>query len=645
MTKLDSLSCYEGYIKKLTVDDLLRSTSLGLRNISDRLFILDVIDFLTLRNLPVNKIQVGDTIQITGAGINGTGVVKSGSVTDNGGTLIVFSGDPLLYWERIYNGDIMLEWFESENNQTQLVKAITLANNEKVRVDPGGKTYTITSQLFLPLYGFSGGGIFTGANCIWQYSKEINNSNGILTFDSLTIDSVWFSSFNGLIRVLGNVVYKSTNAFWGVFWNNFGDWDIIGELQIDPDAGQSVNQNRWGVVHCGGLRILSGTVNVIREAHSNKFDSIDTTTANMTAQDSSTGWHILNESDVQQTNIICSWYAEATGQRSIRGNWHILHSNIDGLGNHLVTTERNHSLFTNTQIERNDGDHLAAGVENMAIGGEWDILNSTATAPYCLQTFGTIINQYVNFGITDQPSGIDKQTTIDLSSAFSGYQINFNFTTPKTVVTGLWYKGDDFITTQSDGGAFTNVTPHVTSSGWKLIRFVLPNVTSWIRLFLNTSGTDYKLTTIGSFFCTLTKTALLPVKKSSFKIRGNESNVAIGATTSIPVPLLSGSDANNNIAGRLTVRIKGNAGGPTFVGVVGIWDGLVANSQYTSPLGPAGTVVVTELGSSLQPINQVGVPTVTVTPTTTGIDFVVGGVPGDPVDLYWELTPFEHVTF
>lgn len=54
----------------------------------------------------------GDVISLTDDGVWGPGIIKTGTVTDNGGTLIVFTDDSNRYWERIVDGVVRAEWFE-----------------------------------------------------------------------------------------------------------------------------------------------------------------------------------------------------------------------------------------------------------------------------------------------------------------------------------------------------------------------------------------------------------------------------------------------------------------------------------------------------------------------------------------------------
>lgn len=79
--------------------------------VADFLENLHVADYTALRGLTSSELQDGDVITVTNDGIAGPGVIKTGTVTDNGGTRIVFTDDSNRYWERVYKGAVFIEWF------------------------------------------------------------------------------------------------------------------------------------------------------------------------------------------------------------------------------------------------------------------------------------------------------------------------------------------------------------------------------------------------------------------------------------------------------------------------------------------------------------------------------------------------------
>lgn len=70
-----------------------------------------VDNYVTLRAKTSANYTDGDVITITNDGIAGQFIVKTGTVTDNGGTLIVFTDDSNRYAERLYSGMINVMWF------------------------------------------------------------------------------------------------------------------------------------------------------------------------------------------------------------------------------------------------------------------------------------------------------------------------------------------------------------------------------------------------------------------------------------------------------------------------------------------------------------------------------------------------------
>jgi hypothetical protein len=498
-------------------------------------------------------------------------------------------------------------------------------------------TFSAGADVLLPAYGMRGFGVFSGATCKWFRLKNMY-THGHFEFNSgLAIDSVWESQIAGTMIVTGDLLLQSTDALWGTFWNDFiATWRVSGEIIIDVDGGQSVNQNKLGNTKCAGLRVRGVSGSGARECHANRFAMLDTTTANMTAADGSTGWHIINESVLNQSNTIEQWYSEGTGKRSIRGNWNVIGSNVDATSAFNAQTERNHYLFSNSNIQRNNGDFFAGNPANLAVGGEWDILAEAGDRPKSLNPLGTTASATA-LGAAGVPSNIYKEYCRSTSSSFSGFQINFNLPHQQAVVFSMWYKGDDFATAETDGGDFNTPSIYFThSSGWKLLRMVFSNVTKWVKLYMNAAGATAKTTSINSFFASATKTTFLPQAKFESRIFGTDTNKSSGATVAIAIPV-DDVAGNSNGAGVLTVRARGYSDGPT-VGIAGIWKGLVTRNVYA---GVPTTTVVTVLGSATQGINSAGVPTMVAVGTTTGVNFTTTLAGADNYDLRWVYEPLQ----
>lgn len=79
--------------------------------VTQRLNNIDVATYVALRGITSTQLADGDTINVTNSGVAGQFVVKTGTVTDNGGTLIVFTDDSNRYAERPYNGALNVGWF------------------------------------------------------------------------------------------------------------------------------------------------------------------------------------------------------------------------------------------------------------------------------------------------------------------------------------------------------------------------------------------------------------------------------------------------------------------------------------------------------------------------------------------------------
>jgi len=73
-----------------------------------------VDNYSTLRAKTSGGYTDGDVITVTDDGIAGDFVVKTGTVTDNGGTLIVFTDDSNRYAERLFNEIVLVDWFEPD---------------------------------------------------------------------------------------------------------------------------------------------------------------------------------------------------------------------------------------------------------------------------------------------------------------------------------------------------------------------------------------------------------------------------------------------------------------------------------------------------------------------------------------------------
>lgn len=72
---------------------------------------IPVSGYAELRALTSSSYTDGQVITVTSDGVAGHFVIKTGSVTDNSGTLIVFTDDSNRYAERIFDGEVSVKWF------------------------------------------------------------------------------------------------------------------------------------------------------------------------------------------------------------------------------------------------------------------------------------------------------------------------------------------------------------------------------------------------------------------------------------------------------------------------------------------------------------------------------------------------------
>lgn len=411
-----------------------------------------------------------------------------------------------------------------------ITAAIAKANDLLIPVDPDGMEYTITSNLDLPKFGFSGSGKITGATCTWSFTKTITTGTGILEFDDLIFDSVWDSSFNGKLKINGDITYKSSNTFWGCYWNNFGDIEASGTLIIDVDPGQSINQNNWGNCRAaGGLHIkgvLAPEAGFPREAHNNLFLSLDTTGANLTASDGSTGHHILNDSFRNQQNTINNWYAESSGNRTARGNWNILGSNVDA-NNLPYEIDRNCNAFFSGGTQRN-GSFISASA-NRARGGDWSELDNLG---FPLGLTGSATQQV---SATNAPDGNPLAIKQDGSDSFRAVDILYPLGSDGVVSMTMFVYQEGSLANNVEllTGSGSFVQSGVSSytkigGGWYILRVAGVGqvrdeansfITGRIRIYqtLGSAATAADFRYFGSYYLTVEDTCLLPCYKDGPK--------------------------------------------------------------------------------------------------------------------------------
>ncbi|MCK5611134.1 hypothetical protein KAR91_55185 [Candidatus Pacearchaeota archaeon] len=140
--------------------------------VQERLDNLDVDDYAELRALTSSQLSDGDSIRVTDSVTSGVFSVRTGVVTDNGGTLIVFNDDSNRYAERIVQGYVNPEMFnvqDSVDSTTQMQAFLDYVRDNDVTGLGTGATYRCDGAITLQ-------------------SDNTNPTNTILDFKGSTID-------------------------------------------------------------------------------------------------------------------------------------------------------------------------------------------------------------------------------------------------------------------------------------------------------------------------------------------------------------------------------------------------------------------------------------------------------------------------
>ena len=352
--------------------------------------------------------------------------------------------------------------------------AIASANAETIIYFPEG-TYKVTGTLEMPLK--VSGNFTIDGDIKWSFKREVLQEGQVTVTGTIDIDSVWFSKFNHL-ECAGNVTLYSSDPTWGVFWNDFGTIRCA-TIVLDVDQGQSVNQNNFSSCYCnGGIHIKGAAVSGIREAHNNVWFSVDTTGANLTAADGTVGCHLLNDSNLNQTNTVINWYAEATGARLAYGNWNILGDNVDSSTPAFKAGRYNYRLGARQQGRQ--VSYLPVATQNSSIGGDWGELDGSGKP---IQLIGSGSYDLVSLAsISANAANSPDQSTQGFrsigSTAFSNFQIKYQLTTSNRVsgAAYVYQEGTpDFAVEVLDGaGAVVSTGGGILTplgNNWYLLRF------------------------------------------------------------------------------------------------------------------------------------------------------------------------------
>lgn len=403
------------------------------------------------------------------------------------------------------------------DDYTALVDAVNAAQAAGAYLHfPDNSIYNLNGNTLEMPNKVSGSALFTG-DLSWTTVKEVSQKGQVRTTGTVRFSGVWYSQFD-YIEASGNVTFDGAEPTWGTFWNQF-NFLRCAELILDLDQGQSVNQNLFNTVRCTGLRIVGNNTTGIREAHNNMFMNLDTTGADMTALDGTTGVHVLNDSNSNQTNTIVNWYAEVSGRRLVKGNWMVMSANVDA-NNNPIMIDRNNSSLLCRNIGRL-GNYLAASL-NVARGGDWKELGATGL-PLSMGT--SLVNQV---SLTDAPDGNAYGARQVGGATFRAINVAYPLTSNPTVNAVFFTREEGTPNTSVEiiDGAGASISSSVASrtplgGGWYLLRVKgmggvrnegAGETTGLIRIFTTTGSalTTSDARTVSTYHITTEDTALLP---------------------------------------------------------------------------------------------------------------------------------------
>ena len=398
---------------------------------------------------------------------------------------------------------------------------VTAAGSDFTVVGDG--IYNVSSEVGMPL--LMRGNFTIDGDVKWSFKKKCSQEGRFTATGNITIDSIWDSRFFHLDCT--QILFESTNSQWGNFWNDFGLIRCTSEFIIDVDQGQSTNQNNFQMVKAvGGVRIRGTNTTGTREAHSNTFYGLDTTGANMTAADGSTGLHVVNESDLNQTNHIQNFYAEATGNRTVRGNWNILGDMVDA--NTFIYEGKRENYRLGSRVQGRQSSFLPMPALSLAEGSDWGTLNGVGRPPSMSGLLSTVQLSSVSTSARNSPDFSIQGAQSVGGGTFRAIDISYKLTDVSRVhATAFVYQEGDPETSieilDASGSVVTSGAGSYTPLGnnWYLLRIsgngdvidrAAGDLEGKIRIY-TTQGTaltasDFRIIT--SFFVTTESIAPLP---------------------------------------------------------------------------------------------------------------------------------------
>lgn len=253
--------------------------------VTQRLNNIDVATYAALRGITSTQLADGDTVNVTNDGIAGPFVAKTGTVTDNGATLIVPTDDSNRYFERSFSGAAHMEWWgvvanDGTTDETALAQAAlnyggeitynldSLAFTSLLTVPSGTSIDWGDASLYATIadatwamvvnsFDASPGGrgqcknfrlisvdtkSSAPAEASWKHGVCLGGSNGVL--DTYRIDN-----FSGISLGLGtDTVYSTTMpASLNCYYWDINRGNVSSMYGINYYIGTSNNANNFGV--------------------------------------------------------------------------------------------------------------------------------------------------------------------------------------------------------------------------------------------------------------------------------------------------------------------------------------------------------------------------------------------------------------
>jgi hypothetical protein len=335
-----------------------------------------------------------------------------------------------------------------------------------------------------------------------------------------------------------------------------------------------VNHNK---LHGGICRYVHFTGDNAIDLHSNMLEHLD-----VTKNGSGDEWGILQDPNLTQSNFASHIYYEAGSD--IAGPFTIF--NLQADANVAPRIGRfNHLLGTVGVNQQTRGDYLSLGLQNLAVGGEWDVLDTSSKPPCLSHSGGASVSIQADSTV---PGGIGYRWQVTLEQAFDNITITFNtggesfFTAVIDVYAATAFPA---ITTYGPISAEVSPSTYGMPTGWRRYRISGgANTSGDSSIVMGVAGDAITPTafSIGGVFVTAEKACPSPTKPS--KVMGAYS-IADGGTISHtlgrePTVAIASTRTAGEIASvtarsstTITVAIKTHAGA---AGTTQVIDWMVA---------------------------------------------------------------------